>query len=433
MEKHKLPIFHMTQDMVRVARRARNDGEAPNKETVNELMHAFTEFKAANDENIKKRDVLLEAKIEKIGTVMDKFEPMNQQLTLASQQQKAMQEQLDQMQAIIQTPDLGGTSSKKDAIEFRAAFDRVMRKPPQDRDPKDVAYIQTRMAALVRGDDASAGYLLAPPEMQAEIIKDIVEMTPMRAIATVRTIGTGSLKQPKKTGTTTATRIGEVNTRTNTGDPTYGMVEIPAPEMFARIEVSLQMLEDSQYDLLGELREDAVEQFSVKEGYEYINGTGAPNQAEGILTNGSVGEVVSGLATAIKADAIHDLWAALKTGYGRNAVFGLNRSTISAIRKLKDGQGQYIWVPGIAGNVPNTIDGQNYIEMPDMPNIGAGAYPVVYGDFKRGYIIVDRIAIAFQVDYTTGADNGLVVFRARKRVGGGVRQADAIKKLKISA
>jgi len=71
--------------------------------------------------------------------------------------------------------------------------------------------------------------------------------------------------------------------------------------------------------------------------------------------------------------------------------------------------------------------------MPDMPNIGAGAYPVVYGDFKRGYIIVDRIAIAFQVDYTTGADNGLVVFRARKRVGGGVRQADAIKKLKISA
>jgi len=192
MKNHKLPIFNMTQDMVRVAKRARNDGEAPNKDAVNELMHAFTEFKAANDENIKKRDMLLEAKINNISATLDKFEPLNQQLTLASQQHEAMQEQIDQMQAIMQTPDLGGTSSTKDAIEFRSAFDRVMRKPPQDRDPKDVAYIQTRMAALVRGDDASAGYLLAPPEMQAEIIKDIVEMTPMRAIATVRTIGTGS-------------------------------------------------------------------------------------------------------------------------------------------------------------------------------------------------------------------------------------------------
>lgn len=402
------------------------------KEAVTQLMTAFNEFKEANDANEKKRDVLLEDKINKINTAMDRFEPLNQQITLAAQNQKAMQDQMDQIQALLQTPNLGGTSTEREAKEFRSAFDRVMRRPPHDRDPKDVATIQKRMAALVKSDDVSAGYLLAPPEMQAEIIKDIVEMTPIRQLATVRTIGVGSLKGPKKTGHTTATRVGEVTTRTNTGDPDYGMFEIQAPEMFARIEVSLQMLEDSAYDLLGELRQDASEQFSVKEGTESISGIGAANQMEGILTNSGIVAVNSGLAATLKGDSVLDLFYALKTGYTRNAVFALNRATLGTIRKLKDGQGQYLWTPGIATAVPNLLAGAPYVEMPDMPNIAAGTYPLLYGDFRRTYVIADRIAIAFQVDYTTGADNGLVVFRARKRVGGGVRQADAMKKLYIS-
>jgi HK97 family phage major capsid protein len=432
------PIFQMDNVMAATARRARNDGgNVPDdpKKAVDELMRAFEEFKQANDANLKQRDTLLDEKINKISTALDKFEPMNQKLTLAEQQAKAMQEQLDRVETILNRPDLPGGKSdrEKENAEYKAAFDRVMRKHADGRDPQDVAIIQKRMASLVRGDDVSAGYLLAPPEMQAEILKDIVEITPMRSIATVRTIGTGSLKQPKKTGHTTATRVGETQTRTNTGDPTYGMIEIPAPEMFTRVEVSQQMLEDSAYDLMAELREDSAEQFAYKEGYEYINGLGAANQAEGILTNISIAEVVSGAAAAITADGLIKLWEALKSGYGRNALYGLNRSTIGAIRKLKTGDGQYMWVPGIANAVPNTINGSPYIEMPDMPNVGAGLYPVVYGDFRRGYIIVDRIMISFQVDFITGADNGLVVFRGRRRVGGGVRQAEAIKKLKISA
>jgi HK97 family phage major capsid protein len=112
-------------------------------------------------------------------------------------------------------------------------------------------------------------------------------------------------------------------------------------------------------------------------------------------------------------------------------VWTLNRLSLAAVRKLKDQQGQYLWTPGIAGNVPNTILGASYVEMPDMPNIGANAFPIAFGDFKRGYVVVDRIAISFQADYTTGADDGLVVFRGRKRTGGGVRQAEAIRKLKV--
>jgi len=402
------------------------------KEAVTQLMTAFNEFKTANDANDKKRDVLLEEKIDKINVAMDRFEPLNQQITLAAQNQKAMQDQMDQIQTLLQTPNLGGTSTEREASEFRSAFDRIMRRPPQDRDPKDVAVIQKRMAALVKSDDVSAGYLLAPPDMQAEIIKDIVLMTPIRQLATVRTIGVGSLKGPKKTGATTATRVGEVTTRTNTGDPTYGMYEFQAPEMFARIEVSLQMLEDSAYDLLGELRQDAAEQFSVKEGYEAINGVGAANQMEGLLVNSDIVAVNSGAAASLTGDGLLDLFYALKSGYTQNAVFGLSRATLGKTRKLKDGQGQYLWIPGIATAMPNTLAGAPYVEMPDMPAVAAGTYPILYGDFRKTYVIADRIAIAFQVDYTTGADNGLVVFRARKRVGGGVRQADAMKKLYIS-
>jgi len=407
---------------------------AEEKNAVEEVMSAFEEFKRTNDANQKKRDDNLEAKLVKINEHFDKFEAANQKLTLAEQNAKAMQEQLDRVETLLNRPDLGGADAgAKEAKEHMAAFNRIMRRPTDAQDAADVELIKKRQAALVKGDDAGAGYLLAPPEMQAEIIKNVIEMTPMRALATVRTIGVGSLKQPKKTGSGSATRVGERTQRPNTGDPSYGMIEIHAPEMFARIEVSQQMLEDSAYDLLAELREDASEQFSVREGSEYISGTGASTQAEGILVNADVGFTKSGSAADITADGMIDLFHAIKTAYARNGVWGLNRTTLGAVRKLKDSNGQYLWMPGIANGIPNTILGVSYAEMPDMPNVAANAFPVVFGDFRRAYVIVDRIAISFQADYVTGADDGLVVFRARKRTGGGVRQAEAIRKLKCAA
>lgn len=406
---------------------------ANEKDPVETVMKAFEEFKQTNDANEKKRSSDLDAKLGNITKVLDQFEPLNQKATLAEKQAKAMQEQLDRVETILNRPNMGGSdASAKEQKEYMAAFERVLRNPSDQRDPVDVALINKRVASLVSGSDTGAGYLLAPPEMQTEIIKNIVEMSPMRSLATVRTIGVSSLKQPKRTGTGSASRIGETATRTNTGDPAYGMLEIHAPEMFARIEVSQQMLEDSQYDLLAELREDAAEQFAVKEGTEHISGTGTSLQCEGILTNADVSYSASGTAATVTADGLITLYHAIKSGYARNGVWVQNRATLAAVRKLKDGSGQYLWAPGIVGNVPNTILGAPYVEMPDMPDIGANLYPMAFGDFKRGYVVVDRVAISFQVDYTTGADSGLVVFRARKRTGGGVRQAEAFRKLKCA-
>lgn len=405
------------------------------KDAVQEVMEAFTEFKKTNDANLQKRSADLDAKLDKINAALDKHETTNQQIVLIGQQNKAIQEQVDAIEKIANRAGLGGAADPqaKAAQEYMDAFNRVLRKGAGDRDPADMALLRERSAALVKGDDASAGYLLAPPDMQKEIIKNIIEMTPIRALATVRSIGVGSLKMPRKTGNGSALRVGETGPRGNTGDPTYGMLEFFAPEMFARIEISQQMLEDSDYDLFGELREDAAEQFAVREGAESISGTGGSAQMEGILVNPDVGFSKSGDANLITADGMLTIYSDLKTAYARNAIWGLNRNTLGQVRKLKDSTNQYLWAPGIATGMPNTILGAAYAEMADLPNVAANAFPVVFADWKKLYVIADRVNVSLQADYTTGADNGLVVFRARRRVGGGVRQAEAGRKLKIAA
>lgn len=407
----------------------------PDKDAATEVMEAFNEFKRTNDENQKKRSSDLDAKLEKINAALDKHEDTNKQLVLIEKQNKAMQDQLDAIEKIANRAGLGGNAdpAAKAAKEYMDAFNRVMRKAAGDRDPADMTLLRERQAALVKTDDASAGYLLAPPEMQKEIIKNVIELTPIRALATVRSIGVGSLKMPKKTGNGSASRVGETAQRSNTGDPAYGMLEFFAPEMFARIEVSQQMLEDADYDLFAELREDASEQFAVREGQESISGTGGSAQMEGILTNADIGATLSGAAADLTADGLISLFHDLKTAHARNAIWGLNRNTLGKVRKLKDANNQYLWAPGIASGVPNTILGASYAEMADMPNVAANSFPIVFADFKKLYVIVDRVNVSLQADYTTGADHGLVVFRARRRVGGGVRQPEAGRKLKIAA
>ncbi|WP_376959664.1 phage major capsid protein [Azospirillum sp. A26] len=399
---------------------------------IDDLMTAWSEFKNTNDANEKRRDTILESKLSDLTKAMDNAEGLNQKLTLSEQTAKAQQEQLDRIEAAMNRASLGSPKGDKEADEHREAFNRVMRTHENERRREDMDLLNKRRAAIVKSDDTSAGYLLAPPDMQTDIMKDVIEQTPHRTLATVRSIGVGSWKQPRRTGGVGATRVGETQKRDNTGDPEYGMIEILAPEMFARVEVSQQMLEDSDYDLLAELREGAGEQFAVTEGREFIIGAGK-HQAEGFLVNPDVGVTVSGNATALTGDGLIDLYHDLKTAYARNGIWTLNRRTLGKVRKLKDGDGNYLWMPGLANGIPNTILGANYAECPDMPDVAAGSFPVAFGDWKRGYIVIDRIAIGFQVDYTSGADNGLVIFRGRKRTGGGVRQPEAIRKLKIAA
>ena len=153
------------------------------------------------------------------------------------------------------------------------------------------------------------------------------------------------------------------------------------------------------------------------------------------MSNSSVSSVNSGNGTALLADGLLTLVHSIKTEYARNATFVFNRSTLAAIRKLKDTAGQYVFQAGMSleNGVPNTILGYPYIEAPDMPDIAASAFPVAFGDFARAYMIVDRVALAVLRDPFTQATTGNVRYIARRRVGGQVILAEAIIKQKVSA
>lgn len=280
-------------------------------------------------------------------------------------------------------------------------------------------------------DDATGGYL-APVEMQAEIIRGVTEYSPIRGLARIRHTSSRSVDIPKRTGTFAATWVGEVETRGETDGLRYGMERIDVDEMSAVVYVTMQDLEDSAFDLEAEIVAEMGEQFGVAEGAAFVNGSGV-KKPEGVLTNADLGFEVSGSAAAITADGLIDLIYGVKGVYARNGVFILNRSTIRAIRKLKDANNQYLWLPGLTADQPNTILGHRYEETPDMPSIAAGTFPVVFGDFKRGYQIVDRLAIAITRDNLTRAENGQIKIVGRKRVGGQVVLAEALRKLKISA
>ncbi|WP_420584910.1 phage major capsid protein [Ruegeria sp.] len=241
----------------------------------------------------------------------------------------------------------------------------------------------------------------------------------------------------KRTGQFAARRVHEMGTKSETEGLTYGLEELVAPEMYALIDITNDMLEDSAFDIAEEVDFEATEQFAVKEGQEFVSGSGV-GELEGILVNAKVSENNSGSAATVadangQADGLLTLKHDLKSSYARNANWLMNRKTIGSVRKLKDGNNNYIWMPGIATGAPNTIDGDPYMEFPDMPNEGAGAYPIAYGDFRRGYTMLDRITMELLRDPYTQATGGMVRFMFRKRTGGKVTLAEAFRKLKCAA
>lgn len=409
------------------------------RKTNDELIKAKAEGKAVSD---------LEAKLAKMEKDMQKGEEINAKLTAAEQEAKAAKlaaeeakTHLEELEAKLNRQGLGGkgTEKKFDVNQWvRTVVDANTKgivNLSQDQQ-KLLGDIEAEYKAMSVSNDSTGGYL-APSEFVREIIKGVTEISPARQLARVRKTGSKSIMMPKRTGQFAARRVVEQGSRTETTGLTYGMLEIHAPEIFALIDISQQNLEDSAFDLEAELQFEATEQFAVAEGAEFVNGTGV-GEMEGILVNADVASTNSGTAATIadadgQANGLLSLKHAIKTAYARNASWALNRTTLGSVRRLKDANKNYIWMPGIAEGKPNTIDGDPYVEVPDMPNEGANAYPIAYGDFMRAYCLVDRIAMTMLRDPFTQATSGNIRFLFRRRVGGQVVLAEAIRKLKCAA
>lgn len=398
------------------------------KSAISEMGEAFEEFKKSYDrklENVEKgvSDPLLDEKLGNIETKLDSLEEVNQQITLQKKASEGIKEQMDRLETAVRRPASGFDSKQID--ETLAAFDNYCRKGIE-------SLTQDERKALTVSNDTTGGYL-APPEYVREIIKGITEISPIRTIARVRSTAQRSIQIPKRTGQFSAAWVAESGTRSETTGWSVGMEEIPAHEHYALVDISEQDLEDSIFDLEAEMQSEFSEQFAKSEGTAFVSGN-AVGKPEGIMTNSGVGEAVSGSAAALTGDGLLTLVHAVKSGYGANGVFVFNRTTLAAIRKLKDTAGQYVFQAGMSlqNGVPNTIVGYPYIEATDMPDIAANAYPVIFGDFNRAYLIVDRIALAVLRDPFTQATTGNVRYVARRRVGGQVVLAEALVKQKCS-
>lgn len=376
----------------------------------------------------------------------------------------ALNNRMDQIEAKANRPALFGTSDgdivdEDDAQEMRRkskerklrrkAFHTFARRGlertprserenlvPTEAGEKGWNYSSLDLKALNLTDDTLGGYFVLPEIIQDELIRNIVLISPIRGIARAMTTSANSVKIPVLTSQTAAAWVSETGTRSASTDPKFGMKEIPTHECYALMLLSRQLLEDSFFNLEEELNYEFGQQFAKLEGTAFVSGSGV-GQPLGLLNDPAITAGTNAFTTASSGTLVaDDMIGALHNFpafayYMQNAQWVFNLSTLGTIRKFKDSQNRYLWEPGLSEADPPRILNLPYTIAPDMPNIATSAYAVMFGDFKRGYRIVDRAQIAVQrleELYATSAQIGILAY---KRVGGQTTLSEALYAIKV--
>lgn len=272
----------------------------------------------------------------------------------------------------------------------------------------------------------TAGATLVPEQFLNELVRNLVEYSPMRQVARVQQVAGSPIKLPRRTAALQAAWVAE-GSQSSSSEPTYGQHSVDVHEARVFVDVSNQLLEDSAFDLASELARDFAEEFGRLEGAAFVggNGTTAP---EGFLTSSEF-ETEEASGAAISADDLIDLFHAVPSTFASRGTWLMNRATMGAVRKLQSDVGTYLWADSIAPGNPATILGRPVVEMPDMPDVDAEAVPIAFGDWNAGYRIFDRIGLSVLRDPYSRGDYSEVRFLARRRVGGLLVNAEAVKGL----
>jgi HK97 family phage major capsid protein len=384
------------------------------KALIENLQKAFAEYKT---EHTKQLDAVkaglptadITAKVEKIGADMD-----------------VLQKAIDDTNVKMAAAQMAGGAQLKDK-EYTEAFKSHMRKG-------DV------QASMSKGTSTDGGYL-APVEWDRTVTDKLVLISPMRAISGVQPISTNGYSKLFNLGGTASGWVGEAAARPNTNGPQFASLNFTTGELYANPAATQQLLDDALIDLETWLANEVQIEFARQEGAAFVAGDGA-NKPNGILTYvtggtnaathpfGAIELVNSGAAAAITSDGVVDLIYDLPSAYTGNARFIMNRATQGLIRKLKDGQGNYLWQPSYVAGQPSTLAGFPITEVPDMPDVAANATPIMFGDFKQGYLVIDRIGVRVLRDPFT--NKPFVSFYTTKRVGGGVVNPEPLRGLKVA-
>ena len=393
-----------------------------------DMMRAFEAFKDANDErlaDIEKRmsaDVVTGDKLDRIGEALDRQKVRLDELTLKARR-----------------PQLGGADEAKSEVsgEHKQAFTAYVRKG------ETTALLAIEKKALSAGSDPDGGYLV-PDEIETEIGRLLKEVSPIRAIAAVRQVSSAVFKKPFAVSGAATGWVTETAARPQTATPTLAELQFPAMELYAMPAATQSLLDDSAVNIDQWLAEEVQQAFADQESQAFIAGDGV-NQPKGFLSYtkiadgswswGKIGYLPTGVDGAFAAsnpsDQLIDLVYALKSGYCRNATFVMNRKTQGLVRKFKDADGNYLWQPAQAAVGRASLLGFPVVEAEEMPDIATDAYAVAFGDFGRGYLIVDRLGLRILRDPYSAKP--YVLFYTTKRVGGGVQNFEAIKLLKFAA
>jgi HK97 family phage major capsid protein len=401
------------------------DNGLETKVAFGDFMQAFEAFKEANDERlgqIEQRmsaDVVTSDKVDRINRAIDETKSRLDELTL-----KARRPRLT-----------GGEEAAPASREHKQAFESYVRKGETN------GLFDLEAKSMSIGSGADGGYLV-PAETETEIGRRLSASSPIRAIAGIRQVSSAVYKKPFAiTGAATGW-VGETAARPETAAPTLAELQFPAMELYAMPAATQALLDDAAVNLDEWIADEVQQIFADQEGTAFVTGNGV-NKPKGFLDYtkvtdaswswGNLGYVATGTAGAFPAsnpsDKLIDLVYALKSGYRQNAHWVLNRKTQSAIRKFKDVDGNYLWQPASGSDGKATLLNFPIAESEDMPDVATDTYALAFGDFGRGYLIVDRVGVRILRDPYSAKP--YVLFYTTKRVGGGVQNFEAIKLMKF--
>ena len=392
-----------------------------------DLHRTFAAFREANDERLAQletrlaTDVVTEEKVARIDRALDEVKRQSDALAIARARPRL-------------AGDAGGVSDVA-RHEHKAAFSGYMR----GGEAGPLKSLESK--ALSAGSGPDGGYLVPQPAEQ-EILRRMTQASPIRAIAAVRTISGASLRKAFSFAGPASGWAAETDVPTQGATQQIADMTFPAMELYAMPAATQTLLDDAVVDIEQWIADEVATVFAEQEGAAFVNGNGTnkptgflayPKVAQSAWVWGKTGYVATGVAGGFAAsnpsDGLIDFIYSLKAGYRQNAHFVMNRKTQSAIRKFKATTGEYLWTPPASLDAPAMLMNFPVTEAEDMPDIATDSFAIAFGDFHRGYIVVDRVGIRILRDPFTAKP--YVLFYTTKRVGGGVQDFDAIKLMKF--
>ena len=419
-----------------------------------DALHAgFEEFKKANDERlaqIEKKgsaDVVTEEKLRKIEADLDKAQRIADDAVLASKRQSRVvtDEHGNTVDLDRKAQDWASMNARRrgtvvgsfgaaDMDGYKAAFDTFIRKG------EEVMGVEERKALSV-GADPDGGYVVNP-DLSGRIVTKVFESSPMRAYAAVQVISSDALEGLFDLNEASSGWVGETDSRAETNTPQLGKWRIPAHELYAKPKATQKLLDDASINMEAWLASKVAEKFARDEANAFVVGNG-DNKPRGFLTYGSgttlpgtIEQFPSGVNGALAAtpdggDVLINALYGLKQQYRANATWFMNRASTRLVRKAKDSNGSYIWVPGIAAGQPASLLGYPVAAFEDMPDPASNSLSIAVGDMREAYQIVDRLGIRTLRDPYSAKP--YVEFYTTKRVGGDVVNFEAIKLVKLGS